>query len=60
MRQMLATGVLPRFRPVFSVQRNPGEEGMSWMEFVLAVTSALAWPVAVLVAALVLRREFRK
>jgi len=33
---------------------------MSWMEFVLAISVSLAWPVAVLAIILVLRKEFRK
>lgn len=33
---------------------------MNWMEFVLAVSASLAWPVAVLVVVIVLKREFKK
>lgn len=33
---------------------------MTWMEFVVSISASLAWPVAVLVIMLVLRREFRK
>jgi len=33
---------------------------MSWMEFVAVISSSLAWPMAVLVSILVLRKEFRK
>jgi len=33
---------------------------MNWMQFVIAVTGSLAWPVTVLVAVLVLHRELRK
>ena len=37
----------------------PGGE-VSWMEFVATVSASLAWPIAVLVVILVLRKEFRK
>lgn len=33
---------------------------MTWMEFVVSITGALAWPVAILVIILVLRHEFTK
>lgn len=33
---------------------------MSWMEATVAISGALAWPVAVLVIILVLKHEFTK
>ena len=33
---------------------------MGWMEFVLAVSGALAWPLALLFVVIVLKREFTK
>jgi hypothetical protein len=33
---------------------------MTWQEFILAMVGTLAWPVVIVIAALVLRREYRK
>ena len=33
---------------------------MGWMEFVLAVSGALAWPLVVLFVVIALKREFKK
>lgn len=33
---------------------------MTWMEFALAITGVLAWPAAILIAVLIVKREIDK